>query len=138
MKRIYRNSDNSHYVNINYQKLADTIIAANKQSRQTRHDSIRIKMMNRFNSFSMILMCFICTTTIWSIWTKWNSILAMSGKILFTLLLSVFAILFFLAEQESFSDDSIETKDYFLMTTSFTSLLIAFASLIISLQMFSH
>ena len=129
-----KEKSNTVTVEIDYDKLASAIVEANKQSNKAKkiRTPIRTFLMGMCNGCLYSALCFYTVLQGIKMWKNYFE----TGKpsvvvcIVASLAALALAILFFLAQQETFNDDESEVFSHFNTNISLAALIIALAALL--------
>lgn len=128
-KKNVSNSEVKVTVEIDYIKLAEALNNLNKKEmNHINKKSIRIKVMNFFNGITYIFLSLICCYKIFDIW--YSSSDDIINNIIYTVFFMIFAIAFFLSEQESFSDDNESIQHFFNINIGVVAVVLAWITLL--------
>lgn len=121
------------FVEIDYEKLANAIVNAQESSNNdVKGHKSRNSLINFLNGTIYIILAVFC---VWGIVRYWSgsyvgTVESLIQCILITAILAVFAVWFFLCQQESLSDKGKGAIDDFSLNISLAALLVSLVALL--------
>lgn len=135
-KKHLTNNDIKVIVEIDYEKLANTIIQAglHQDNKNKKKSSIRIKLMKWCNGIVYIGLCIISILKIINIWNCYfsqsvSTVNDLVNSIVFTGIFVAIVIFLFLSQQESFDDKDEDVEKYFNVNIGLVALILALITL---------
>ena len=118
-------------VNIDYEKLAQSIISArrkeNELERKTSRKSIRARILSFLNGCIYLCVTFLSFQGVYYLWQ--SQTITYSNQIVLTVLFGVLALISFLFQQESLDETKEEAHKYFETNVSLIALIISLIAL---------
>lgn len=121
------------FIEIDYEKLANAIVNAQESSNNdVKGHKSRNSLINFLNGTIYIMLAVFC---VWGIVRYWSgsyvgTVESLIQCILITAILAVFAVWFFLCQQESLSDKGKNATDDFSLNISLAALLVSLVALL--------